>query len=76
MHSRLKEHRAGLTEALTGTTVHQRMDLEYTVGADKLGRYRTWVDASYATHQDMKSHTGGAMSFGRGNTVQVQQTKT
>jgi hypothetical protein len=42
------------------------MDLEYTVGADDLGRFRTWVDASYATHQDMKSHTGGAMSFGRG----------
>lgn len=26
----------------------------------------TWVDASYAVHRDMKSHTGGAVSFGRG----------
>ena len=42
------------------------MDLEYTVGADDLGKIRTWVDASYAVHPDMKSHTGGAMSFGRG----------
>jgi hypothetical protein len=27
---------------------------------------KTWVDASYAVHDDMKSHTGGAVSFGRG----------
>jgi hypothetical protein len=26
----------------------------------------TWVDASYAVHGDMKSHTGGVISFGRG----------
>ena len=25
-----------------------------------------WVDASYATHPDKRSHTGGTMSFGRG----------
>ena len=25
-----------------------------------------WVDASYGTHPDKRSHTGGAMSFGRG----------
>ena len=27
---------------------------------------RTWVDASFAVHPDMKSHTGGVMSYGRG----------
>ena len=26
----------------------------------------TWVDASYAVHNDMRSHTGGRMSFGLG----------
>ena len=26
----------------------------------------TWVDASYATHNDMKGHTGGAMSMEHG----------
>ena len=26
----------------------------------------TWVDASYATHQDMRGHTGGVTSLGRG----------
>jgi hypothetical protein len=42
------------------------MDLTYTVGADDLGKFRTWVDASCAVHPDMRSHTGGAMPFGRG----------
>ena len=40
--------------------------LEYTLGADNLGNFRSWVDASYATHPDMKSHTGGITSFGTG----------
>jgi hypothetical protein len=41
-------------------------DLEYELGADQLGSFTTWVDASYATHPDMKSHTGGLISFGTG----------
>jgi hypothetical protein len=48
-------------EYLKGT-----MDLEYTIGADSLSKLRTWVDASYAVHPDMKSHTGGVMSLGIG----------
>ena len=27
---------------------------------------QTWVDASYATHPDMRSHTGGVISLGHG----------
>ena len=50
-----------LLEYIRGT-----LDLEYTIGADSLGRVRSWVDAAYAVHEDMKSHTGGVMSFGRG----------
>jgi hypothetical protein len=46
--------------------VHGSLDDAYTVGADDLGKLRTWVDASYAVHPDCRSHTGGAMSFGRG----------
>ena len=45
------------------------MDLEYTLGADDVGRMRSWVDASYAVHPDMKSHTGGVMSFGTGGII-------
>jgi len=34
---------------------------------------KTWVDASYAVHGDMKSHTGGAISFGRGALISKSQ---
>ena len=36
------------------------------LGADNISTVRIWVDASYAVHKDMKSHTGGVISFGRG----------
>ena len=49
--------------------VNGTMDLEYTMGADDLGKLRTWVDASFAVHPDMKSHTGGVMSMGIGGIV-------
>jgi hypothetical protein len=37
-----------------------------TLSASSLHNVRWWVDASYAVHPDMKSHTGGAMSLGLG----------
>jgi hypothetical protein len=37
-----------------------------TLCAHSLHNVRWWVDASYAVHPDMKSHTGGAMSLGSG----------
>jgi hypothetical protein len=37
-----------------------------TLSANSLHNVRWWVDASYAVHPDMRSHTGGAMSLGRG----------
>jgi hypothetical protein len=49
--------------------INETMDLEYTLGADDLEKIRTWVDASYAVHPDMKSHTGGVISFGTGGIV-------
>ena len=41
-------------------TLHEFLVL----GADCLTRLRTWVDAAYGVHHDMKSHTGGAISLG------------
>jgi hypothetical protein len=40
-----------------------------TLGPDDLGMMYTWVDASYAVHKDMKSHTGGVVSFDIGATL-------
>ena len=36
------------------------------LGADSLFEMKKWVDASYAVHPDMKSYTGGCISFGIG----------
>ena len=43
------------------------MDLKHTLGADTLNTFQTFVDVSYATHDDMRSHTGGVITFGRGS---------
>jgi hypothetical protein len=44
------------------------------LGADCLNILKTWVDAAYGVHDDMKSHTGGVMSLGRG-TIMCKSTK-
>jgi hypothetical protein len=56
-------------EYLRGT-----LDEFLTLGADNIGLMKTWVDASYAVHHDMKSHTGGVISFGIG-AVMSKSTK-
>ena len=37
-----------------------------TLEADNLHILKWWVDASFAVHDDMRSHTGGVMSMGQG----------
>ena len=37
-----------------------------TLSAESLHHLRWWIDASYAVHPDMKSHTGGGLSLGTG----------
>jgi hypothetical protein len=46
--------------------IHGSLDEFRVIGADDLKKMMTWVDASYAVHRDMKSHTGGVVSFGTG----------
>ena len=46
--------------------LHGTMDLVLTLGADDISKMKTWVDVSYGIHDDCKSHTGGAMSWGWG----------
>jgi Reverse transcriptase (RNA-dependent DNA polymerase) len=45
------------------------IDLKFHLGADSLDSFTTWVDASFAVHGDMRSHTGGVISFGRGGLI-------
>ena len=38
-----------------------------TLEANELSIIKWWVDGSFAVHHDMKSHTGGTMSLGKGS---------
>jgi hypothetical protein len=49
--------------------IYGSLNDEYILGADDMGRMHSWVDASFAVHPGMKSHTGGVISFGRGGLV-------
>ena len=39
---------------------------ERIIGATTLRELFTWIDAAYAVHNNMRSHTGGAISMGYG----------
>ena len=42
------------------------IDMPLIVSLDNLNDIRTWVDASFAVHPNMRSHTGGYISMGNG----------
>lgn len=44
------------------------------LGATDLHTLHNWIDASYAVHEDMRSHTGGTMSLGVGM-LKIYETK-
>lgn len=44
-----------------------------TLAADSLSRVMWWVDASFAVHPDLRSHTGAVMSMGSGALVSMSK---
>ena len=46
--------------------LHGTLEMNRYVGADSFMNMHTWIDAAYAVHPDMKSQTGGCMSYGTG----------
>ena len=42
-----------------------------TLEADGTHSIKWWIDASFAVHGDMRSHTGGTMSMGKGSVTTV-----
>ena len=48
------------------TYLKMTLGMPSILGANGLEVLQTWVDASYAVHRDMKSHTGGVMSLRTG----------
>jgi hypothetical protein len=43
------------------------IDLTLNLQANNDGKIQWWVDASYAVHPEMKGHTGGTLSLGKGS---------
>ena len=58
-----------LLQFIKGTINDKRI-----IGAYGLNDLLTWVDAAYAVHPNMRSHTGGCMSFGLG-TLHARSTE-
>jgi len=54
--------------------LNRTVDEFLVMGADSLSIIKTWADAAYGVHDDMRSHTGGTMSLGRG-TIMSKSTK-
>jgi hypothetical protein len=48
------------------TYLEQTKDDKRVIGCFNLNELFTWVDASFAVHPNMRSHTGGTMSMGYG----------
>jgi len=46
--------------------MHGMIDEFLTIGADNTSMMKTWIDASFAVHPKMKSHTGEEVSFEMG----------
>ena len=46
--------------------LYRTINMPRILRADNLSIMKTWVDAAYACHPDMRSHTGGVISFGKG----------
>ena len=49
------------------TYLNQTKNDVRVIGCDNIGKIFTWIDAAYAVHDNMRSHTGGIISFGRGS---------
>ncbi len=50
------------------------VDMPLILGSDKTGVLNWYVDASFAVHPNMRGHTGGALTLGRGYPI-VSSTK-
>ena len=52
--------------ALVMRNLRGRKTMPLTLEADNLQPVKWWIDGAFATHCDMRSRTGGALSLGKG----------
>jgi hypothetical protein len=66
--TRVKEPDTDDYKKLTRTMRYLRgtADMPLTLESENISIIKWWVDASYAVHPDMKSHTGGMRTLGKG----------
>jgi hypothetical protein len=53
--------------------LHGSKELYLTLEADDGIDIKWWIDASFAVHPDMRSHTGGTMSLGKGSVYSLSR---
>ena len=51
--------------------IKETLFLPLVLGWDKTGNAYWYVDASFAVHQNMRSHTGGVLTFGHGAVISI-----
>ena len=49
------------------------VDLGLCLGVEDIGLVRWYMDASYATHDDCKGHTGAMMTLGQGAAISLSR---
>ena len=47
--------------------LRQTLNIVLTLESDKTHIVKWWIDASFAVHGDMRSHTGATMAMGKGS---------
>ena len=55
--------------------LHATKHLLLVLEADNLQLLKCWVNGAFATHNDRRSHTGSAMSLGKGQCLGCQPDK-
>ena len=50
-------------------------NMRIILGSGSLNTLKTYADASYAIHVDMKGHTGGLVSLGKGTIHRIHPSK-
>jgi hypothetical protein len=55
--------------------LNSTIDMTLTLSIDNMSIMKTWVDTSYAIHEDMRSHTGGNIMMGKGVLLYAKWSK-
>ena len=54
--------------------INGTIDMVMMLSIDDMSIIKIWIDASYAVHADMRSHTGASITMGKG-TLHARSTK-